>query len=175
MYADDAILYCNILKTVRTAKRPLIMNYQTYIHLFKKLTSNKLSLNIKNTKFMLFQNTKKKVEYPDLTYMLKQFEKNKQLSFLDLHINKNLTWDAHIKHISLKNSKIIFTINRRKHIYPHIIHNIYNTLILHHLNYCVIILYLLKKKVMRIITCSWYRAHIEPIFKTLHVLKMHDI
>ena len=28
---------------------------------------------------------------------------------------------------------------------------------------------------MRTITCSWYRAHTEPIFKALHVLKMHDL
>ena len=28
---------------------------------------------------------------------------------------------------------------------------------------------------MRTITCSWYRAHTEPIVKALHVLKMHDL
>ena len=28
---------------------------------------------------------------------------------------------------------------------------------------------------MRTITCSWYRAHTEPHFKELHVLKMHDL
>ena len=93
-------------------------------------------------------------------------------------MNNNLTWGTHIKHISLKN---ILTIN--KHIYPqHILHNIYNTLILPHLNYCVIIwglnctpLYILQKNAMQTITCRWYRAHTEPILKALHVLKMHDL
>ena len=106
-----------------------------------------------------------------------------QFCFLGLYINNNLTWDTHIKYISLKISKIILMINRLKHIYPqHILHNIYNTLILPHLNYCVNIwglnctsLYLLQKKAMRTITCSWYRAHTDPIFKALHVLKIHDI
>ena len=158
MYADDTTLYCNIEN--REHCEDTINKELSNIHQW--LTSNKLSLNIKKTKFMVFHTTKKKIEYPDLNINGIAIEKINQFSFLGLYINNNLTWDTHIKHISLKISKIIFTINRLKHIYPqHILHNIYNTLILPHLNYCVIIwglnctpLYLLQKKAMRTITCS---------------------
>ena len=59
---------------------------------------------------------------------------------------------------------------------------LYNTLILPHLNYCLIIwginasrILLLQKKAMRIISNSWYRAHTEPIFKGLNILNINDL
>ena len=71
--------------------------------------------------------------------------------------------------------------NRRKYIYPkHILHMPYKTLILPHLNYCLIVwgldssrILLLQKRAMRTITNSWYRAYTTPIFKSLNILKIN--
>ena len=60
--------------------------------------------------------------------------------------------------------------------------NIYNALILSHLNYGNIIwgdqgkkLFILQKKALRIITNSHYNSHTSPLFKRLHILKFPDL
>ena len=62
MYADDTTLYCN--NKNREDCEDIINKELSNIHQW--LTSNKLSLNIKNTKFMVFHTTKKKIKYPYL-------------------------------------------------------------------------------------------------------------
>ena len=62
---------------------------------------------------------------------------------------------------------------------------IYNSLILCHLNYGVLLwgpklhmndrLHILQKKAVRIITCNSYFAHSVPLFKQLRLLKTYDI
>ena len=59
---------------------------------------------------------------------------------------------------------------------------LYNSLILPYLQYCILSwgfksdrLFKLQTRAVRIITCSKYDAHIEPLFKTLNLLKIEDI
>ena len=59
---------------------------------------------------------------------------------------------------------------------------LHNTLILPHLNYCLIVwgfdssrIRLLQKRAIRTITNSWYRTHTTPIFKSLNILKITDL
>ena len=59
---------------------------------------------------------------------------------------------------------------------------IYNSLILPHLNYCILAwgydskrLYKLQKKALRIINKSPYLAHTDPMFIKYNVLKVKDI
>ena len=58
----------------------------------------------------------------------------------------------------------------------------YNSLIVPHFNYCILLwgfnikrLSILQKKAIRIITCSKYNSHTEPILKSLYILKIDDI
>ncbi len=58
----------------------------------------------------------------------------------------------------------------------------YNSLILPHLNYWVLIwgykcerLTKLQKRIIRIISLGKYNSHTEPIFKSLKLLKLNDI
>ena len=95
MYADDTTLYCNIES--RKNCEDTIINELSNIHQW--LSSNKLSLNIKNTKFRVFQTTKKKIEYSYLNLNCIAIEKMDQFSFLGSYINNNLTWETHIKHL----------------------------------------------------------------------------
>ncbi len=59
---------------------------------------------------------------------------------------------------------------------------IYNSLILFHINYCILAwgyrwkrITKLQKLIVRILSISKYNAHTEPIFKTLRLLKVNDI
>ena len=70
-----------------------------------------------------------------------------------------------------------------KMIFPQeILLSIYNTLILPHLNYCILpwgkyceSVTLLQKRVMRAVCYTKYNAHTEPLFKMCNVLKFNDL
>ena len=93
--------------------------------------ANKLSLNVRKTKYMGFHMARKLIDYP-LFLQIDNFiiERIQKFNLLGLHINNILTWGTHQNHISLKISKNTGTMNRLKYIYPHhILHRLYNTLI----------------------------------------------
>ena len=84
--------------------------------------------------------------------------------------------------LSAKIAKTVGILNTLKHVLPtNILKMIYNSLILCHLNYGILLwgaqhnandkLHKLQKKAIRIITSSNFLAHSEPIFKQLHLLK----
>ena len=59
---------------------------------------------------------------------------------------------------------------------------LYNSLILPHLQYCILSwsfksdrIFKLQKRAARIITCSKYNAHTEPLLQMLNLLKIEDI
>ncbi len=74
-------------------------------------------------------------------------------------------------------------INKLKHVVTlNVRVMIYNSLILSHINYCILAwgyrseqIKKLKKCIVRILNISKYNAHTEPIFKTLRLLKVNDI
>ena len=60
--------------------------------------------------------------------------------------------------------------------------SIYNTLILPHLNYCILTwghycepITVLQKRAMRAVCYTKYNAHTEPLFKMGNVLKFNDL
>ena len=61
MYADDTTIYCNINQNVSA----IVINAELE-KVNKWLFSNKLSLNIKNTKFMVFHHNQKQVQYSNI-------------------------------------------------------------------------------------------------------------
>ena len=73
--------------------------------------------------------------------------------------------------------------NNVKHFLPrHCLIHIYNSLILSHLNYCILVwghknkrLFKLQKKAVRIINCAKYISHTDKLFKSCNLLKLDDI
>ena len=181
MYADDTTLYCN-LNGVNSEVN--INNELSKIS--EWLSSNKLSLNIKKTKFMVFHTPQRRVNYPVLKLNHVNIERVSQFNFLGVVTNSTLKWDKHIAHISLKISRATGVIFRLRRIYPReILLTLYNTLILPHLSYCILVwgskiknnhpLLLLQKKAVRNIANEDYIAHSEPLCKSLNILKIPDI
>ncbi len=132
---------------------------------------------------MIFHKPKKHVATIALKIDDAVIEKVKDFNFLGLVLNKNLTWKTHTNKVSNSISKTIGILNRLKHFLPiQIKLTLYNSLILSHINYCLLIwgyenesVTKLQKKAVRIITLSKYNAHTEPIFKKLKLLKVEDI
>ena len=81
-------------------------------------------------------------------------------------LESNMSWNLHINHISLKNSKAIGILYRLKTIYPQLVlQTLYNTLILPYFNYCILAwgatisegnpLHLLQKKALSTNIFHW--------------------
>ena len=101
-------------------------------------------------------------------------------------LHSHMTWNKHINHISMKIARSIGILYRLRNVYPEsVLVTIYNTLVLPHFHYCLLLwgsvvkenhsLHLLQKKALRIITNSDYLAHTEPICKKLRILKISDM
>ena len=94
MYADDTTLYCNI----NNNSNEIEINTEW-------LSSNKLSLNAKKTKFMVFHTVQRKVIFPNLKINHIEIERVTQFNFLGLILSAQLSWNHHIDHISKKKIK----------------------------------------------------------------------
>ncbi len=140
------------------------------------LKLNKLSLNLKKCKYIIFHTHRKTVKPLHLMIDETTIERVAEFNFLGKALDENLSWKSHINKMSNR-------ISKRKHFIPiktKIL--IYNSLVLSHLNFgslawgfqCAI-LTKLQKKIIRILSRSKYNAHSEPIFKELKLLKLEDI
>ena len=66
------------------------------------LKLNKLSINVNNSKYVVFRQPQRTVTIPKLTIDENIIEVVDKFSFLGLNINKNLKWENHIDCISIK-------------------------------------------------------------------------
>jgi hypothetical protein len=147
------------------------------------LKTNKLSLNIKKCKYMIFHTPQKRINSLQLKIENISVERVHEFNFLGLMINENLNWKSHINKISNKISRSIGILNKLKYFLPfNAKFFIYNSLILSHLNFGILAwgyqcdrIVKLQKRAIRILSLSKYNAHTEPIFKALKLLKINDI
>ena len=147
------------------------------------LKINKLSLNIKKCKFMIFHTPQKKISIPNIVIENIALESVEKFNCLGVILHQNMNWKSHIDSISSKIGKSIGVLNRLKHCLPISIKVfMYNSLILSRINYGILLwgyqcerILKLQKKALRIISSKKYNAHTEPIFKSLNLLKVSDI
>ena len=173
MYADDTTLYCNFNKNIHE----MIINRELY-KVSTWLSANKLPLNVSKTKFIMFRTLNKGMHYSMLKLNDTVIERVDKFKFLGIWLDEYLNWGPHIDHVCLKISRMNGTLNRLKHhCQPTVLMILYNTLILPHINYGILLwgakvnkdheMHLLQKKSVRLITNKHYNAHSEPIFKDL--------
>ena len=149
------------------------------------LAVNKLSLNLKKTKFMLFHTHQQKIDdfIPELNIGNVTLERVNNFNFLGLTINENMSWKPHVNTLCNKISKYVGILNRLKRYLPnYILKTIYYSLIQSNLNYSLLLwgfncgrLKTLQKKAIRIICNSKYNSHTEPLMKKLEILKLEDM
>ena len=149
------------------------------------LSINKLSLNVKKTKFMLFHFRQRHIGHlvPNLEINGHEIERVTEFDFLGLTIDEHMNWNAHVQKISNKIARALGVISRLKRFLPdYILRTIYNTLVLPHLQYAILSwgfngsrVIKLQKRAIRLIAISKYNAHTEPLFKKLNLLNFTDI
>ena len=153
--------------------------------IFDWLSLNKLSLNVKKTKMMIFHNRPRNIQnlIPKLTIDGIPIEYVKIFNFLGIVLDEHMTWNPHINKIACTIARTIGTLKRLKRILPQsILKTLYNSLILPHLSYGILTwgtkasrLVKLQKCALRTITNSKHNAHTDPIFKKLNLMKIEDI
>ena len=187
LYADDTSLN-SILKTfssndqVETATN---INKELML-IYDWLLANKLSLNIKKTKYMIFRYPQRPANsIPDLSLYINNhmLDRVDTFDFLGLTISETLSWKNHVDKISIKISKVIGILARcKRYIHTSVMIKIYNSLVLSRINYGITCwgfdnkrIYKLQKKALRIICKTKYNAHSDPLFKKMKTLKVKDI
>ena len=181
LFADDTALFLESaqgeLQTTLDEELPKVCKW---------LQANKLSLNAEKTQYQIYNNSKSK---PNVCVKLNKIEisEAKTVKYLGVLIDNDLKWKSHITHISNIVSRNIGTINRSKYFLTNN-HRclLYNALILPYFNYCCLVwghtckthlmkLYMLQKRIIRIIDDQPRLAHTSPIFAKLKLIKLMDI
>ena len=188
LYADDTSLVepigtfnadiknCTIVSEAINSELKLITDW---------LSLNKLSLNAKKTKMMIFHHRQRNISniIPNLYINGSQIERVNEFNFLGTMFDECLTWKSHTQKVASKIAIVAGTISRLKRFLPSdILKTIYNALIQPHLNFSILLwgkhtkrISKLQKWALRAITCSKYNAHTDPLFKKLNLLKVDDI
>ena len=143
MYADDTTLSTSLNSlsetTLDNKNTETIIN-EELCKIIEWLNINKLLLNKSKTKYMVFHMLNKRIQALTLKIDDVYIERVDEFNFLGLTLDTNLNWRKHTEKISNKCSKTIGLLNRLKYALPLDIKVLlYNTLILSHINYCIMI------------------------------------
>ena len=100
IFADDT----NIFSTNKSLlDLESIVNANLH-HISKRLSSNKLSLNIDKTSFVIFHSPQKRIKnYQFKLYIgTKEIKHDKCIKYLGVYFDSSLTWKSHISYVSKK-------------------------------------------------------------------------
>ena len=151
------------------------------------LNCNKLSLNIRKTHYMIFTPRNKIIDDIDVKFCNNVIERVYVTKFLGVQIDSQLTWKTHVEYTCKKLSKSIGILSKaRKKLHRSSLINLYYAFAYPYFIYCNVVwgknytttldrLILLQKKLIRIVTCSPFRAHTEPLFFANRILNVTDI
>ena len=154
--------------------------------------ANKLTLNVKKTKFMVFSETNSEIGNNRLKIGDTTIEqvgtncKEKYFKFVGHVLDDRLSWEGHIEHITKKMASANFGINSSKNFLPlNIRKMLYYSLFESHLNFGNMLwgcakqtllrkVETMQKKCIRNVALKSFRSHTEPIFKELQILNFAD-
>ena len=137
MYADDTTLFC-CLEDIKSINKQDVINEQLQrIHAW--LTANGLKLNTTKSKYIMFRKQNKNIPLFNIHINKVNIESVQNFNFLELHLSSDMTWNFHMNEVSKKISRSIGILKKLQLIVPNsILLTIYNTLILPHINYCLL-------------------------------------
>jgi len=137
--------------------------------------------------YMLFTNYRTLSTPKPLNIGSAIIEKKQCVKLLGMHLDDKMTWNTHINICKSKISSSIYAIKRLKHILPKsYLRTLYFTMVHPYLTYGIAIwgatynvhrnkLFILQKRIIRIISGAKYNDHTSPLFQKLHILKLDDI
>ena len=152
------------------------------------LRTNKLSLNLKKTHFVLFRKHRGKVKLEkNLMVDNVKIEQAYETKFLGVIIDEYLLFKHHVNYVKGKVARGLGILYKTKRfLKTNSLLQLYNSFIYPYLNYCITVwgntweTYLLplikvQKRAMRVIKGAERYDHTDPIYKELSVLKIREI
>ena len=181
LYADDT---CVLISGNHLNNLIKMLNIEL-ISLNNWFKANKLSLNTKKSFFMIFHRSRIKpnvinkvvIDNHDLTQV-------KSAKYLGVIIDHKLNWIEHISYVKSKISKGIGIMYKaRQFLTKKTLLMLYHAYIYPYMTYCIEVwgcasqtqlncLFLLQKKIIRIMNFSHYLAHTNPLFLSMEVLPL---
>ena len=156
-------------------------------NLYEWMSINKLSLNIKKTKFMIFSAKKSPEIEDDVLINGHVIEKVEKFKFLGVIIDSHLKWMDHIHHIKKKISKGLGILYKAKRLLnPCTLLTLYYSFMYPYFLYCIEVwgnaannsllsLLKLQKRALRLIKSVPIRTTSEPLFKSLELLNVYKL
>ena len=184
LYADDTMLVAQ--KTNLSA-----LENEVNVELKKVsswLRSNKLTLNMKKTKFMII--TKKRISNPHIAIKIneKQLEKCSSYKYLGVVFDKDLNWGPHIEYICSKISKACGCLSLLRHSAGmDILREVYHALIHSYIRYGIIVwgnasettlspLKAVINRAIRIMTFAPFGPlNLDPLYDQLQILDLNQV
>ena len=149
LFADDTTLYCsgkNLEQLLTTVEKELNI-LKTWFD------TNKLSLNLNKTKFIIFGTRKIKTQVKTRVNCT-ELERVNENKFLGVIIDDKLCWKPHINNVKTEMSKTIAILYKTKDVLNKMsLYTLYCSLLLPYMTYCVEI------------WGSTYKTNTHPIFK----------
>ena len=184
LFADDSnLFFCH--KSLVCLKK--IINTEL-AHVETWLNTNKLSLNISKSNFVLFHPPQKKVNDPIKLYVNNTLlEEKNHVKYLGIMMDNNLYWKSHATYIAKKIKRSIGILSKlRYYVTLDTLITLYYALQYPFLIYGILIwgntypskikpLFILQKRAIRLITFSKFDEHTSPLFKITGILKLFDL
>ena len=188
LFADDTTVY----QSDKSLENLINTMNNECDKLAKWLAINRLTLNTKKTKYILFSSSHKLNKLRNTTLATIQInnspiEKCEFFKFLGVYLQDNMKWNKHACFVSSKLAKTAAVISRLKTFLPsNVLLQIYNSLFLPHINYCLGVwgntekynsnkIVILQKRVVRSIGNASYLAHTDPLFTRFNILKLEEL
>ena len=184
LFADDTSIFFehSDLDALTSHLNDQLKNVSTW------LKANKLSINVKKTKLMIFR-PRQKTLLPTRQIVLENnvLEQVDNTKFLGVYIDQHLDWKTHVNFIAAKISKSVGLLCKAKYYLPSkSLLTLYYALIYPYLTYCNLIwastyvtnlqrIYLLQKRAVRTISKADYKASSKPLFANLKILDVFSI
>ena len=184
LFADDTNLFFNHknLDTLQMTMNNELSNIASW------LSANKLSLNIKKTHFIIFKSRGKKInQNVSIKIDNQEIEQVKHTKFLGLHIDNELSWKYHIEQVASKISRMTGIMAKARHYLSlKTLQTIYDTMVQPYLTYCNIVwtstyptrlnsLFMIQKKIVKIMTFKNYSEQSRPLFVALKILNIYEL
>ena len=182
LYADDTTLFSTI-QFQSTVANIDINQELTRVHDW--LAVNRLSLNVKKTKYIVFHAINKATDglFSELHIDGINIERVTSFNFLGIHFNEHMLLKTHIDTIGCKLAKLSGVLNRLKRYLPeYVLRTLYCSMVQSRLTYGILAwgfyhyrLEKIQNRIIRIISRSKYNAPTRPIFKAFELLTIHDL
>ena len=183
-FADDTNLL-TISNSIKKLSRQVNCDLRSLTNWLK---ANKIALNIKKTEFILFKKPSAVInDFPFVKMDGKKISPSRQIKYLGIYIDENLSWKYHITQLSNKLCRANGMLSKIRHfVTPSLLKTIYHAIFSSHMRYGCIVwgqigsplrsrICNLQNKALRIMCFAKLFDKTKPLFVKLNLLQFSDV